>query len=106
MCRALFYRPRLSLINEEWPDGHAPLAQGETLGLPVGAGAVALEPAKAGSTPYPGEGYGRNPDVRVFVVAEWCQKVKWLEVLFLQLLESPNPQLHSHAFQDCREVAN
>lgn len=87
-------------------DGHVPLAQGETLGLPVGAGAVALEPAKAGSTPYPGKGYGRNRDVRILWVTDRGQKVHWLDVLSLQLLENTNPQLHSHALQNFREVAN
>jgi len=63
------------------PAGHVSLAQGFTLGLPVGAGAVALEVAKAASTPYPGKGYGRNPDVRILVVIDRCRKMKWQAVL-------------------------
>lgn len=41
-----------------------PFAQGMALGWAVGAGAVALERALAGSTPYPAQGYGRNLDAR------------------------------------------
>ena len=43
------------------------------LGWVVGAGAVALERALAGSTPYPAQGYGRNLDARgLFVVDRPC----------------------------------
>jgi len=37
-------------------EGHVALARSIASGLPVGAGAVALTPAKAGGTPYPGKG--------------------------------------------------
>lgn len=47
-----------------------PLAQGMALGWAVGARAVALERALAGSTPYPAQGYGRNLDARIFVVVD------------------------------------
>lgn len=37
-------------------EGHVALARSTASGLSVGAGAVALAPAKAGDTPYPGKG--------------------------------------------------
>jgi len=37
-------------------EGHEALARSAASGLPVGAGALALLPAQAGGTPYPGKG--------------------------------------------------
>lgn len=43
-------------LSVELLEGHVALARSNASGLPVGGGALALTPAKAGGTPYPGKG--------------------------------------------------
>lgn len=63
-----------------------PFAQGMALGWAVGAGAVALERALAGSTPYPAHGYGRNLDARgLFAVDRPCNLNRSVSLVLIEV---------------------